>query len=393
MKKGFSFLPILILLLLSGCWNNSELDERALVHGTGFDINKETGQLDAYVEIVKPSPGEGETFSSNENLVLQIETETPLDGARELIRYAKRRLYFGHTRLWIVSEDLAKERFAPIFDVVRRDQMNRLNSYVFITKNDIGELFNTPTLYENLTSDEIISGLEQTKYTSEFIPVRLYEFMALNEEELQTSYLPIISIIENVSGPITSFEGTAVIKDQRMVGELTNEETVALTIMLNKAEGGVVPVSKKEDEILSMEVKHSNLTVEPTLEGKNLHVSLNAELVGELGDNIMLHPEYINENFMQGVEKLIEDELKSNLRATLDKLQGIKADITNIGKEMYRKYPHEWREIKEVYHEEIFPDATIDIHVTADIFHQGLINKSLNEPRKKPENNPFPFLE
>src|SRR5699024_9130846 len=188
MKKGFSFLPILILLLLSGCWNNSELDERALVHGTGFDVNKETGQLDAYVEIVKPSQGEGETFSSNENLVLQIETETPLDGARELIRYAKRRLYFGHTRLWIVSEDLAKERFAPIFDVVRRDQMNRLNSFLFITKDDIGDVFSTPTLYENLTSDEIVSGLEQTQYTSEFIPVKLYDFINLNEEELNTAY-------------------------------------------------------------------------------------------------------------------------------------------------------------------------------------------------------------
>src|SRR5699024_2184144 len=123
------------------------------------------------------------------------------------------------------------------------------------------------------------------------------------------------------------------------------------------------------------------------------HVSLKAEIVGELGDNIMLHPEYINEDFMQEVEELIEAELKINLRTTLDKLQDIEADITNIGKETYRKYPNEWREIKEIYHEEVFPDATIDIHVIADIFHQGLINKSVNEPRKKPENNPFPFLD
>src|SRR5690625_2653571 len=153
--KAASF--ILVFVLLSGCWNSAEIDDRALVHGAGFDINKETGMLDTYVEIVKPSPTEDGTFSVSENLVLQLNTETPLDGARELIRYAKRRLYFGHTRRWLVSEDLAKERFAPIFDVIRRDQMNRLNSFVFITKNDIGDVFNTPTLYENLTSDEIVS--------------------------------------------------------------------------------------------------------------------------------------------------------------------------------------------------------------------------------------------
>jgi Ger(x)C family germination protein len=385
---------ICLLFLLSGCWNSSEIDERALVHGTGFDLNKETGMLDTYVEIVKPTPTEGAAFSSNENLVLQIETETPLDGAREAIRYSKRRLYFGHTRLWLVSKELAQERFAPLFDVIRRDQMNRLNSYVFITKDNIGDVFNTPTLYENLTSDEIISGLEQTKFTSEFIPVRLYEFISMNEEELDTAYVPIISIVDNVSGPITSIEGTAVIKEGRMVGELNNTETVALTLLLNKAEGGVIPVPKVEKkEIISMEVKESNVTVRPFLKGENLHVIIEAEMVGELGDNIMETPEEINESFINEVEKLIEEELQSNLHGTLEKLQDLQTDITNIGKETYRQYPQEWHKIKSVYHDEVFPNATIDINVTANIFHQGLTNKSVNDPRKRPYNNPFPFLD
>src|SRR5699024_8302690 len=146
MKVCKVFPSIMAFIFLAGCWNSSEIDDRALVHGTGFDLNEETGMLDAYVEIVKPTATEEGTFLATENLVLQIGTETPLDGARELIRYAKRRLYFGHTRLWLVSEDLAKERFAPIFDVVRRDQMNRLNSFLFITKDDIGDVFSTPTL-------------------------------------------------------------------------------------------------------------------------------------------------------------------------------------------------------------------------------------------------------
>lgn len=106
----------------------------------------------------------------------------------------------------------------------------------------------------------------------------------------------------------------------------------------------------------------------------------------------MVNPEEINENFILEAEKLIEKDLESTLRATLDKLQELKADITDIGVETYRSFPQKWKNIESIYHDEIFPDATIDINISADIFHQGLTNQSVNEPQKKPYNNPFPFF-
>src|SRR5690625_2300775 len=223
--KNIKFVPlILAIAILSGCWSSSEIDERALVHGAGFDFNEKTGLFDTYVEIVKPTSSEDATVQSNENLILHMETDSPLHGAREMIRYAKRRLYFGHTRLWLVGEELARQPFVPIFDTIRRDSMNRLNSYIFITKAPVDEVFSTTTLYENLSSDEIVSGLEQTQFTPDFIPVRLYDFINLTEERLDTAYLPIINVLENVDEPITSIEGTAVIKDKTMVGELDRDE-------------------------------------------------------------------------------------------------------------------------------------------------------------------------
>lgn len=393
MKIYKRFLLILIILILTGCWNSSEVDDEAIVHGVGFDFDKESNMLEVYAEVVKPTPSEDASFQSAENLVLQLEAESPLHGAREFIRNVKRRLQFGHTRLWIVGEDLAKEPFVPVFDVIRRDPMNRLNSYIFITKDEIDEIFMTTTLYENLSSDEIVSGLEQSKFTAEFIPVLLYEFIGLNEERLQTAYLPIINVVEDVSGTITSIEGTAVIKEQRMVGELNIDETVGLAVLTDRAQGGVITVPTiEEGEIISMEVKGSNTTVSPKLHGKELHVKIDVSVYGELGDNVMVNPEEINENFILEAEKLIEKDLESTLRATLDKLQELKADITDIGVETYRSFPQKWKNIESIYHDEIFPDATIDINISADIFHQGLTNQSVNEPQKKPYNNPFPFF-
>lgn len=389
MKRTITVLLASIVLLLTGCWSSSEVDERALVHGVGFDFNHERGKLDTYVELVKPTSTGESTFHSD-NLVLKLTSDTPLNAAREFIRYAKRRLYFGNSQIWIIGEQLAKEPFVPLFDVIRRDSMNRLNSYIFITKDDIGEIFSTPTLYENLTSDEIASALHQTTFTSDFIPVKLYEFIKLNEERLQTAYLPIINIVENISGKITSIAGTAVIKDNRMIGELTIDETFGLSLLTDNARGGIVTVPKlDEGQIISLEVKEIKTSTTTELDGENLYAKIEVEMRGQLGDNILFESVDIDEKFLREAEQLIEKEISQTIENTLKKLQEFEADISNIGIVTYREYPDQWRDIESIYHEKIFPNSMIDIDVTVDIFHQGLIDRSVNSSDKKPE---FPFF-
>lgn len=180
--------------------------------------------LNISFEIVKPGGNQnsrhGSTQDDNnqmggEHIILELKTNSLLDGARESIKYTKRKLDFGHTEAWIIGEELAKENFIRALDVVRRDQMLRLNSHIFITKDDPANVLNTSTLYENLVATELAASIEQTQFMSEYSPITLRGLYKLLEGPIRNGYIPIISIEEVHDNQITAIEGTAVIKKDR----------------------------------------------------------------------------------------------------------------------------------------------------------------------------------
>lgn len=378
---------ILILFLLTGCWNNQELDSSALVHGIGLDKGS-NGKLKLSTEIIKPGETSGQGAPAGESIVLEGEAESLIEGAREAIRDVKRRLFFDHNRLWVISEELAKEDFIGYLDSSRRDQMFRMNSHIFVTKGDPTEILETPTLYQDLSSTEIVSALDQTIYISGYTPVKLYDFFKLIEGPISNAYIPIIKIKEVNEQTITSLDGTAVINDGKMVGQLKDEETVGLNILLNQATGGYAEVNVNGDKI-SIEINDSNTELTPTLDGEKLTAHIKLTIDSTLADNTS--KDQVNEKWLNQVEEAVNEKAERQIRSTLDKLQQeLKTDITGIGIETYRKYPKKWQDIQDRW-DDIFAEAEITMEVDTVINHQGLINKSMERHEERPQNNPYKF--
>lgn len=384
-----TFIVIIGLFLLTGCWSNQELNNTALVHGVGLD--KSDDQLRVSFEIIKPGGGqeggqEVTSVESGEHIVLEETTDTLLDGARELIKYTKRRLDFGHTEAWIISEKLARDGIIRPIDIIRRDQQLRLNSHMFVTKDNPTAILNTPTLYEHLVSSELASSLPQTKFIAEYAPITLREFYKLIEGPVSNAYIPIIYLDENNKQEITAIDGTAVIKKDRMVGELDKIETAGLNLLLNNVKGGSIQVNMDENEKVSLEISKLKTKTMPKLTEDKLGVTIQTKIKGTLGDNMTT--DKIDEEFFKKVEKEISDHTKDAIRSTLNKLQTeLKTDITNIGPETYRKYPKEWEHVRSNWNE-IFANADITIDVDTNVTHQGLINENIHH-HEKPYNNPY----
>lgn len=394
MKRAL-FVTIIASMLLTGCWSNQELNNTALVHGVGLD--KIDDKIHASFEIIKPggSSQEGDqsvtSIDSGEHIVLEETTETLLEGARELIKYTKRRLDFGHTEAWIIGENLAKDDFIKTLDIVRRDQMLRLNSHIFITKDNPTDILSTPTLYKSLVASELVSSLAQTKFIAEYAPITLRELYKLMEGPVPNAYIPIIYLDENNKQELTVIDGTAVIKKDRMVGELDKIETAGLNLLLNHVKGGSIQVhlDDAEDEKVSIEISKLKTKTTPTWTKDQLDVTIETKIKGKLGDNMTSNK--IDESFFKEIEKKISEHTKESIRSTLNKLQHeYQTDITKIGPETYKKYPKEWHRIHSDW-DEIFANANVTIDVQTNITHQGLINKDM-EYHEKPHNNPYRFF-
>lgn len=387
-------LVIFSLWLLTGCWSNREINDTSIVHGVGFD--KSDDKTHFIFEIIKPGgesseQGGGSQSSDQGNaqqtIILEETRDTFLAAARKSIKFTKRRLDFGHTKTWIISEDLAKENFIRILDPIRRDQMFRLNSHIFITTDNPTDILNTPTFYEELVSLELASSLNQTKYVTDFAPITMREFYRLLEGPLLSAYIPIIYLTEMSNEKITAIDGTAVINKDRMVGKLDSLETAGLNILLNNINGGSIQVILGEDKKVSLEISNLKTKTIPKLVGNQLEVSIETKFDGTLADNLTSNT--INETFYKEIEKSVSKEVNHVVRSTLNKLQELKTDITDIGPKTHRKYPKQWQSIREEWHD-IFANANVSIDVDTNVTHQGLINESI-DLYNKPHNNPYRF--
>src|SRR5699024_9014086 len=270
-------------LFLSGCWSSLELDETALVYGLG--LSKKNDRLLMTVEIIRPGDAGGEGAATGESMILEIEADTLIEASRELIRKVKRRLSWEHNRLWVVNKELAEDQdFIGALDSGRRDEMFRINSYLFITEDDPIDILSTPTLYNDLTSGEIVSALGQERFLSGFADVRFYDLFKHLEGPLPYAYLPMIKKVEDRQQSNTEINGTAVFKDGKMVGELTNRETIGLNVLHNQAEGGYTHIDEKDGKV-SLEILTSETTIEPSLQGDELEVDINVDIQATLADN------------------------------------------------------------------------------------------------------------
>lgn len=380
-------IALVAVIFLSGCWSSIELDETALVHGIG--LSKDEDKLLVSMEFIKPGDMGSEGASSAESLVLEQEAETLIEASREMIRKVKRRPSFEHNQMWVISEDLARDdSFVEYLDSSRRDEMFRINSNIFISKEEPINILNTSTLYNELSSVEIISALRQEVFIAGFTVVKMYEFFKQMEGPIPNAYIPMIRTSEENQQTITELDGTAVIKEGKMVGELTDHETNGLNVLNNQAKGGYLQVDANGGKV-SLEVQTSNTTIDPVLKGNELEANIQVEIVATLADN-HTHAT-INKKWLNDLEEKASELTREHITMVLDKLQNeLQTDITGIGMETYRKYPNEWKHVKGNW-DAIFAAADVNLDINTEIHHQGLNNKNVKDPHERPYNNPYKF--
>lgn len=385
-----------VLIILTGCWDSQELDDVVLVQGVGLSLGGEKkDKINLIVEIIKPvsqsrqNAGSSEGQGNGQQIVLEHEADTTLEAARQLIAFAKRRLSFEHARIFIIHRDLAeREHFARILDTVRRDKMLRTNSYLFVTNQDPMDILSTPTLYESLTSNELVSALDQTKFIAEFAPLMIRDFFKNIEGPLPNSYIPMIRTQKNGNQVITYLEGSAIIHEGKMVGTLNERETYGLNFLLDQVNGGTVSIRENDQERVALEINRSKTKIIPKLQGKKLTVEVHTMVEGILADNYTMEEE-LDQSFFSKLEEKIEKEVSSIIRGTLDKLQDLEADITKIGIKTFQTYPNEWHDYLRKDWDQIFANAEISIKVDATYTHGGLNKQSIYQPKEKPHRNPY----
>ena len=138
---------IIIILITSGCWDRTEINDLAFVMGTSLDL-ADNGEIRGSVQVAVPITGQGTPRGEGAQgkfFVVSAVGKNSNEVIQGLQRKLSRRLYYAHRSVVFIGEKLAKHGIKDILDYFSRDPHSRLRSFIMVVKGGEGrEILRSP---------------------------------------------------------------------------------------------------------------------------------------------------------------------------------------------------------------------------------------------------------
>ena len=358
-------------MTLSGCWDSLELRDSAMVSAIGIDVGK-AHRYRYSIEVLRPAAESSKANSDHQGSVVLNRTGVSLaDVANNYLRDTRRLLEFTHTRVIVLSENMARKGILPILDLWRREPMFRLNSYLFVTPDFPQEVLKAkPTLRETVSLDlvgggspTLMNGSSNTSYMD------VYDFLRLLSEPSDTAYVPVIRVITHGGERFAEVERLALFKHGRMMSTLNDRETIGLIMMLGLAKHSTIQAFDSFNRTpISMFLENEKVKITPAFNTRPTKIQI--ELQGTLSEDST--GESFSIKRAKWVERMVSAKAKRDVQSALCTIQKSGIDAIRLGTQIYRNSPVLWTRLSSHWNNQ-FSRMHIQVQIICHIHSPGLI--------------------
>ncbi len=371
-KPRIAFIRLLmslltIAILLSGCWDRLELEDRAVILGVAIDklepgmsedendvthLNesnpaKNQDRIRVTVQIALPGriplgPGEGgggKSGSTNPLWIIGVSGHTIDDALMNLQQQVSSRLFFGHLRVIVISEELAKDGIANINDYFRRNPEVRRMAWMMVSSGKAEQIIRAQPPLERVPTVYLISMLDNAvkmgKYPQEFVGRFWSNVSKIGEEGV----LPYVKIKKE---EVVELAGIAMFNGDRMVGSTKPLEIAAYMGIKGLNPGGYRGVIPFHGTAITIYVTHRTSKVRLRIrDGQpefNIRIRHEANIEEKTNENVELR----NESVLHEIERVDSEWSKRLHESLIAKSQQLGADIFGFGELVRAKQPTYW---------------------------------------------------
>lgn len=407
-RLAAAVLLVLVVLLFSGCNGRRETDEVGYIILVGLDKAAEKGKLNVTYQIAVPrtmagGEGGGGGEGSKGAAIITI-TAASLSEARNILNTSLARApNLSHNQAFIIGEELAKDGLAAVMGPLMRYREFRGSMFMIVVQNTTAQEFmekNSPKI-EALPSKYIETMLLTNTETGYYTRSTLHEFYTRLKNGSASPYAVLAGLnpltgedkpskrqvagektvpytagnepIEGDGTP-TNFAGTAVFKQDKLVGRLTTQETRVLLMLQGDFQRGFVVVADPQlpDQAVNVLLR---LGERPKIKARMADGQVTLEVELNLEAEISAIPSGINyetNDYRRQLEDKISQVITAEINALLYKTQALGSDVVGFGhhvRPLFGKY-QEWRQADW---EEMYRQAEIDVQVKTNIRRTGLM--------------------
>ncbi|MCT4687821.1 Ger(x)C family spore germination protein [Vallitalea sp.] len=380
--KKICFIAVYIItcILLVGCWDYKEIDEVEIVLGIGVDSHitpakevdkiSETQYLVTY-EIVGIESEQGQLKSR----VLKDKGNTLFRAIRKIIEKNGKRVYLAHTKILIISEELAKQGITEILDYTMRDAEYRPDVYVLITDNcNAEEMFKDDVT--DVASMRLSDTLKNQNKIGTFESSTVWNIIDKMTKKGFEPAIPLISMDkDNQDGNlIHTVGGTAVFKASKMVGKLTEDETLYYLFIDNEIKNQPLSIQYYFEEKLghiSLEVLSNETKVTPMVYGESLGINITVDCnvaINELSNHIDILDEKDRNDVEKNAEKIIEEGIVDLITHVQ---KDYNSDMFGFGDLFKREKNKTWKKVEKDW-DNIFQTLKITTDVNVKVESSAL---------------------
>jgi len=394
-------LLLTLLPILGGCWDRLELEERAVVLGISIDAAAQeevqaledevshlkgnfptpgTKPIRLAVQIALPGriplgPGEGGGGSNNNQTIWVVDVvgHTIDDAIMNLQQQISGRLFFGHLRVIVVSEEIARSGLQNLNDYMRRNSEVRRMAWLMIARGNAKALLDARPKLERVPTLFMISTLDDAVKLGKFPMDYIGIYWSNSSKKGQEGYLPYVQLMSQQN---IELKGLAYFKGDKMAGATKPLEIGAFMGVkgMNPAGyRGSISIDNTGNSVMLYST-HRQSKIDVAIENgrPHFHVVIANELNLE---------EKSSESFLVDRPEILADLEKKDEEAAnkfhaelIKKTQENGSDIFGFGEHLRAKKPRYWdREVKtKEQWQKMYKDIPIDVTVDIKIRRIGM---------------------
>lgn len=366
-KRLYSILTVLVALLLTGCWDMREIDQRAVALAVGVDSSTESDGVTITMQYPIPPSVQATSGGAEANndliFTMKSEGETLTKAIHNANLRLSRRNDFSHLQAIIIGEELARDRFAEVVAEFARDPVVERSTHVLIAEGKAESAVKTEPPQERASGQYFVTYFEKGNKEARVQPTPLWRVMATIARKSHAIAIPVVRSSDTQIG----LSGIAVVKGGRMIASFDFEESIGLLWALGDAIREVLVVESPTGDSISIKTFDSDSRIIPQIvDGEprfDVRVVIEGQIAGEypartLTSERLQHYEVLTANW---VKQSVEDMLKIVQK-------DLRADLLGLGHRLWARHPDYFQQLDW---EETFPHVPVTVTVKAFLRRTG----------------------
>ena len=377
-------LLLLIIFLLTGCYDQKELNTVAIM--TATEINKVDNEFIVNAQVVNPQSKDTVNVQAP-FIIYEGKGKTIHEAYRQIKLQSSRYLYPNHMQILIINENIAKEDISQIVDLFLRIPDIRSEFNVLIGKND--NILSITTPIDDISSTSILDTMEtNNKYLGITNFVTFNEFANMDLNKNLEVILPSIEAIDYTEEATTTtntektkieslykLNNLAIFKNNKLLGYLTKDESITYNLIKNKAKSILITKECEENKYMTVEATD----IKSDINTKNKEINIKIEMTGNINEtmcSIKLNDEKNIKKIEENLNKYIENKINTSINNIR---KNYNSDIFGFLDLIYKKDYNNYKKIKDTWYESEFQNIKINIKSSINIIGKGNVLEGNNE--------------